>query len=91
MTTKYKVTKKPLTNPILKSWEALNEHIINSGQEECKKLLEEELRGRARTMFVFRIHSRLNKVRADEERQQLREKINEAAKASCHRLRNSGH
>lgn len=86
MTAKYKVTKKPLTNPVLKTWEALNDYIINADQAECEKLLTEELKGRARTMFVFRIHSRLNRVRADEERQQLREKINEAAKASCHRL-----
>jgi phosphopantothenate synthetase len=63
--------KKIITNPALKSWVRLNTKLKNADEETCSKLLSEEKIGRARRQFIKRIHSRLNKVRADRERQDL--------------------
>ena len=63
--------KKPVTNPALQSWLALNEHVRGADEATCQKLLEEERKGRKRKQFIKRIHSRLNKVRADRERLEL--------------------
>lgn len=63
--------KKPVTNPILKSWLALNDHLRDASEEACQILITEELAGRKRKQFLKRIHSRLNKVRADRERTEL--------------------
>lgn len=67
--------KKPIDNPALKSWDGLNDVLRSADEETCSKLLDEELSGRKRSQFVFRIHSRLNKVRADRERTELEHKI----------------
>lgn len=66
---KYKIAD--VTNPILKTWVALNSAIMHMSEDECKALLEEELSGRARKNFVKRIHCRLNKIRAHKEREEL--------------------
>lgn len=67
-------TKKPITDPALKSWDDLNEHIMQMDDEEdLQKLLDLEIAGRRRQQFVFRIHSRINKLRADRERDELKE------------------
>lgn len=63
--------KKPVTNPILKSWLVLNDHLRDASEEACQSLIAEELAGRKRKQFLKRIHSRLNKVRADRERTEL--------------------
>lgn len=65
-------TKKPVKNPVLQTWVALNEAIMGMGEADCKRLLKEEQRGRCRQQFLRRIHSRLNKVRADREREELK-------------------
>lgn len=62
---------KPVTNPALQSWLALNDAIREADEAVCQSLLKEELKGRKRKQFIKRIHSRLNKVRADRERQEL--------------------
>lgn len=67
--------KKPITNPTLTSWIALNQVIRKADEALCQKLLKEELSGRSRKIFVKRIHSRLNKVRADRERKELEAKL----------------
>jgi hypothetical protein len=67
--------KKPITNKHLKTWSGLNEYIREADEDACRAILAEELRGRKRGQFVKRIHSRLNKVRADRERAELRSKI----------------
>lgn len=63
--------KKPVTNPVLKSWLALNDFLRGVDEATCEVLLKEELKGRRRKQFLKRIHSRLNKVRADRERAEL--------------------
>ena len=62
---------KPVTNPALQSWPALNDAIREADEAVCQHLLKEELKGRKRKQFIKRIHSRLNKVRADRERIEL--------------------
>lgn len=63
--------KKPATRPELESWEALNKAIMQMDEADAKVLLKHELAGRKRGQFVKRIHSRINKLRADRERQEL--------------------
>jgi hypothetical protein len=63
--------KKPITNPVLFTWVALNESLGAADEELCWKLLDEEKKGRNRPSFIKRVHSRLNKVRADRERKEL--------------------
>ena len=62
--------KKTTLGP-LSSWIALNKAVRRANEETCKELLREELRGLNRIQFMLRIHSRLNKVRADRERLEL--------------------
>lgn len=66
--------KKPVTNPALQSWLALNDFLRGANEATCEGLLKEELKGRKRKQFIKRIHSRLNKVRADRERAELEAK-----------------
>lgn len=63
--------KKPITIEALTTWVALNEELREANEATCQKLLKAELKGRARKQFIKRIHSRLNKVRADREREEL--------------------
>ena len=63
--------KKPVENPSLQTWMILNESLKNADEAKCRKLLADELAGRKRRQFIRRIHSRLNKARADKERQDL--------------------
>lgn len=66
----------PIEN-ILSTWIGLNDALRGCDEELCKKLLEAEMAGKCRKVFVSRIHSRLNKVRADRERVELKEKVGE--------------
>lgn len=61
---------------ILDNWTQLNAHIVDANEAACVKLLKEELNGQRRRMFILRIHSRLNRVRADREREALMKAIN---------------
>lgn len=67
--------KKRIDNLHLVSWDALNEHLMTCDEEQAKALLKEELDGRKRGAFVKRIHSRVNKLRADRERAELEAKL----------------
>lgn len=67
--------KKRITNDDLVSWNALNAKLMKSTEKESEALLKEELAGRKRTMFVKRIHSRINKLRAIRERAELEAKL----------------
>lgn len=67
--------KKPITDPALASWDALNAAIMEMDEKQAQALLKKELVGRKRTMFVRRIHSRINKLRADRERKELEAKL----------------
>ena len=65
--------KKEITNPVLKTWDSLNGALRSADEQYCRDLLHEECQGRQRSQFIKRIHSRLNKVRADRERKELLE------------------
>lgn len=65
------MVKKPVSNLALRTWLALNNALRNANEKTCQALLDEELKGRKRRQFIKRIHSRLNKVRADRERKEL--------------------
>ena len=66
---------KPASSPALSSWTALNDAMREADEALCQLLLKEELKGRKRKQFVLRIHSRLNRVRADRERLELEAKL----------------
>lgn len=63
--------KAPISEPALLTWIALNEHMRTASEEECRRLLTIEAAGRARKKFMQRLHSRLNRVRAQRERDEL--------------------
>ncbi len=65
------MAKVIIDNPALQSWIALNAALRGASEAHCQVLLQEELRGRKRKQFIRRIHSRLNKARADRERTDL--------------------
>lgn len=62
---------------VFSSWDELNKSIVLVDNEEtCHKLLEAELDlVKPRGMFVLRIHSRLNRLRAAREREELMAKL----------------
>lgn len=69
---------KPEIEAALSSWISLNDAIMSANEADCQQLLKAELdvkTGKRRKQFVFRIHSRLNKVRADREREELNEEL----------------
>lgn len=64
--------KKAVKNEALRTWKALNEAILKLDDEaQVRALLAEEKAGRRRKQFMLRIHSRLNRIRADHERTDL--------------------
>jgi len=76
---------RPLTDEELEthlaSWIALNDALSRIEKEEAvHQLLDYELTHRARGMFAFRVHSRLNKLRADRERREIAAVVGSAAK-----------
>lgn len=59
-------------HPELATWIDLNEALMATDDEHyLMALLQKERSGPARKQFLRRIHSRLNKVRADRERREL--------------------
>lgn len=56
---------------ILSSWNSLNSFLRTSNESDCESLLKIETEGKKRQTFLLRIHSRLNKIRADRERNEL--------------------
>lgn len=63
--------RSQIKHKALMSWRALNAYLTNAGVKQCERLLEIEKEGLDRMRFHKRIHSRLNKVRADEERERF--------------------
>lgn len=52
-------------------WKKLNDLLRDADEAVCKKMLADEQAGEKRPTYIKRIHSRLNKVRADRERKEL--------------------
>ena len=55
----------------LDTWRALNDKLRGADEKTCRDLLRKEQAGKKRPRFILRIHSRLNKARADRERKEL--------------------
>jgi len=55
----------------LDSWVELNLYLVDATEDDCKDLIEKEKSGKNRPTFLRRIHSRLNRVRAERERKEL--------------------
>lgn len=62
---------KVITNPKLKTWNNLNKALMEADEKTCQQLLKEEIGGRNRQTFKKRIHSRINRLRADRERKEI--------------------
>jgi len=62
-----------LTPDPLDTWVGLNAVVPRLDEAACLALLTREREGRKRITFLLRVHSRLNKVRADRERAELME------------------
>jgi hypothetical protein len=60
-----------IENPHLQSWVGLQKVIAQADEEMCDALLREELAGRKRYAFLRRIHSRMNRLRAQRERDEI--------------------
>lgn len=58
-----------------KTWNSLNEAMQTATEDECKAHLKDEMKSSKRKLFVLRVHSRLNKLRAHRERKELLAKI----------------
>lgn len=56
---------------ILKNASTINAFVRGAGEGDCVLLLAAERAGRARKRLMLRIHSRLNRVRADRERAEI--------------------
>ena len=63
--------KKPTSLEALSTWVLLNDALRGADEATCHQLLKAERKGRKRKQFLKRIHSRLNKARADRERVEL--------------------
>jgi hypothetical protein len=68
------MTKVKIINKDLESWVNLNAALNLASETYSQSLLKEELAGRCRKQFLLRIHSRINKLRADRERDELRKR-----------------
>ncbi len=75
MKDKKKVAPDKIVDGALKSWKNLNEFLLEANEESCTYTLNKELRGKNRIMFVLRIHSRINRLRATRERFSLRKMV----------------
>lgn len=64
-------TKEKTSDEILATWIGLNYALTLLGEEQCVKLLEREKVGKKRKQILLRIHSRINKLRAERERREL--------------------
>jgi hypothetical protein len=63
--------KKSIDADALSTWIILNDTLRGADEDVCQRLLKLERKGRRRKQFLKRIHSRLNKARADRERLEL--------------------
>ena len=62
----------PVQMPELATWIDLNSALMSGDLALAEKLLKSEQQGRQRKQFMLRIHSRINKLRAETERQKIR-------------------
>lgn len=60
----------------LDTWVELNSAVMSADEKTCHELLKQEKAGKKRQQFMLRIHSRINKIRAERERGELIEVAN---------------
>lgn len=65
------MAKKYEPSAPLVSWLALNEALMSGDLALAQGLLKEEKANKKRKQFLLRLHSRINKLRADEERSSI--------------------
>lgn len=72
--------KKPRYSTGSKSWNELNAQLMGcTDLKKLQKMMDDEMhRPHPRKQFVIRIHARINKVRAQLEREQLDKKLGAA-------------
>lgn len=63
------------TSPELATWVALNQALMAGDIKLAERLLAEESKGKRRKMFLLRLHSRINRLRAQSERAALLKKV----------------
>lgn len=56
---------------VLRTWNGLNAALRSCTEAYARRLLQLEQTGRRRKLFLLRIHSRLNYIRAQRERRSL--------------------
>lgn len=61
--------------PELATWIDLNAALMGGDLALAERLLAEEKKGKQRKQFMLRIHSRINKLRAEAERAELVGKV----------------
>lgn len=59
-------------HPALKNMVELNKLVRKADEKTCTELLNAEKKGLRRAGVLLRVHARLNRVRADRERDELR-------------------
>lgn len=62
-------------SPELATWIDLNAALMGGDLALAERLLAEEKKGKQRKQFMLRIHSRINKLRAEAERAELVGKV----------------
>jgi len=62
-------------SPQLATWVALNEALMAGDIKLAERLLAEESKGKRRKTFLLRLHSRINRLRAQSERAALMKKV----------------
>ena len=62
-------------SPELATWVALNEALMAGDIKLAERLLAEESKGKRRKMFLLRLHSRINRLRAQSERVALMKRV----------------
>ena len=55
-------------------WVTLNNELDGCTEKQAEKLMRKEIEGKCRKVFVLRIHSRYNRLRAAREREELARK-----------------
>lgn len=66
------MAKPTKPSPELASWIDLNAALMDGDLQLAERLLKEERANKKRKQFMLRIHSRINKLRAEAEREILR-------------------
>lgn len=62
---------RPVDEPALKTWKALNDFVRSATEAQCTHLITVERAGRKRKMFLLRLHSRFNLLRGRREKKAL--------------------